>query len=95
MPELMRTGHPPKHNEYILFAVILEGIAAFLFSTYFIWKGGLVSRCNNIGQAYISVTRQICSFFVIIHRHLTACGCRSPPINLNFKKIQIDWRKGQ
>jgi len=88
MPDLMRTSYPPELNKYILFAVILEGIAAFLFSTYFIWKGGLVSRCNNIGQAYISVARQIGSFFVIIHRHLTDCGCRSPPINSEFQNIQ-------
>ena len=36
------------------------------------------------------------SFFVRTRRKaISGIGCRSPPFNLDFKKIQIDWRKLQ
>ena len=36
------------------------------------------------------------SFFVrTCRRAVFNVGCRSPPVNLDFQKIQIDWRKLQ
>jgi len=45
----------------------------------------------RVGHTYTDI---FLSFFVeTLDKFSLRVGCRSPPINLDFKKIQIDWRK--
>ncbi len=56
---------------------------------------------KSLLRTIISINREgvtafavfLLSFFVATRRKaVSGIGCRSPPVNLDFQKIQIDWR---